>query len=106
MRKRIWKGYHLIQLDKVVEDIRDYSQLGGLKHEQNRLQQQIFMSQMLMESRQAARESLARLQSLGVRDEEIQNMAKLIDLDKLGSSISKEHNGNSNNSNTNSWPTF
>ena len=91
---------------KIVEDIRDYSQLGGLKHEQNRLQQQILMLNMFMASRQAALESMARLQSLGVRDEEIQNTAKLIDLDKLGSSISKEHNGNSNNGNTNSWPTF
>jgi len=33
-------------------------------------------------------------------------MAKLIDLVKLGSSISKEYNGNSNSGNTNSWPTF
>src|SRR5215472_3450624 len=91
---------------KIVEDIRDYSQLGGLKHEQNRLQQQIFMSQMFIGSRQATLESLAKLQSLGVRDEVIQNMARLIDLVKLGSSISKEHNGNSNSGNTNSWPTF
>jgi hypothetical protein len=29
---------------KVIEELRDYSQLGGLKKEQNRLQQQIFMS--------------------------------------------------------------
>ena len=29
---------------KVIEEIRDYSQLGGLKKEQDRLQQQIFMS--------------------------------------------------------------
>ena len=29
---------------KVIEEIRDYSQLGGLKKEENRLQQQIFMS--------------------------------------------------------------
>jgi predicted RNase H-like nuclease (RuvC/YqgF family) len=91
---------------KIVEDIRNYSQLGGLKHEQNRLQQQIFMSQMFIGSRQATLESLAKLQSLGVRDEVIQNMARLIDLVKLGSSISKEHNGNSNSGNTNSWPTF
>ena len=28
---------------RVIEEIRDYSQLGGLKKEQNRLQQQIFM---------------------------------------------------------------
>jgi hypothetical protein len=41
---------------KIVEDIRGYSQLGGLKHEQNRLQQQIFMSQMLMGSREATLE--------------------------------------------------
>jgi hypothetical protein len=74
---------------KIVEDIRGYSQLGGLKKEQDRLQQQIFMSQMLMASRQATLESLAKLQSLGVTDEVIQNMAKLIDLVKLGSSISK-----------------
>jgi hypothetical protein len=91
---------------KIVEDIQGYSQLGGLKHEQKTLQQQIFMSQMLMGSREATLESLAKLQSLGVRDEVIQNMAKLIDLVKLGSSISKEHNGNSSSGNTNSWPTF
>src|SRR5215469_498615 len=35
---------------KIVEDIRDYSQLGGLKKEQYRLQQQIFMSQMFIGS--------------------------------------------------------
>jgi hypothetical protein len=61
---------------------------------------------MLMTSREATLESLAKLRSLGVRDEVIQNMAKLIDLVKLGSSISKEYNGNSNSANTNSWPTF
>jgi predicted RNase H-like nuclease (RuvC/YqgF family) len=72
---------------KIVEDIRDYSQLGGLKKEQARLQQQIFMSQMLMARWEATLESLAKLQSLGVRDEVIQNMAKLTDFVKLGSSI-------------------
>jgi predicted RNase H-like nuclease (RuvC/YqgF family) len=91
---------------KIVEDIQHYSQLGGLKKEQDRLQQQIFMSQMLMASREATLESLAKLQSLGVKDEVIQNMAKVIDLVKLGSSIQKEYSGNSNSGNTNSWPTF
>jgi archaellum component FlaC len=33
---------------KVIEEIRDYSQLGGLKKELERLQQQIFMSNMIM----------------------------------------------------------
>ena len=37
---------------KVIEEIRDYSQLGGLKKEQERLQQQIFMSNMIMTTRQ------------------------------------------------------
>src|SRR5215467_3360544 len=91
---------------KIVEDIRNYSQLGGLKKEQHRLQQQIFMSQMFIGSRQATLESLAKLQSLGVKDEVIQNMARLIDLVKLGSSISKEYYGNNSSGNTNSWPTF
>jgi hypothetical protein len=91
---------------KIVEDIRDYSQLGGLKKEQYRMQQQIFMSQMFIGSREATLESLAKLQSLGVRDEVIQNMAKLIDLVKLGSSIQKDYSGNSNSGNTNRWLTF
>jgi hypothetical protein len=37
---------------KVIEELRDYSQLGGLKKEQNRLQQQIFMSNVIVASRQ------------------------------------------------------
>jgi hypothetical protein len=83
---------------KVIEEIRDYSQLGGLKKEQDRLQQQIFMSNMIMATRQQALVSLMRLQALGVRDVEIKNMAQLIDL----RFISKDNN----NGNTNSWPTF
>ena len=57
---------------------------------------------MFMGSREATLESLAKLQSLGVRDEVIQNMAKLIDLVELSSSIQKDYSGNSNTGNTNS----
>ena len=64
---------------KVIEEIHDYSQLGGLKKEQNRLQQQIFMSNMIMMTRQQAFVSLMRLQALGVTDMEIKNMAHLMD---------------------------
>ena len=64
------------------------------------------MFNMFMASTLSVLESLTRLQSLGVRDEEIQNMAKLIDLGKLGSNISKEQSGDSNNGNTNRWSTF
>ena len=56
---------------KVIEEIRDYSQLGGLKKEQDRLQQQIFMSNMIMTTREQAFVSLMRLQALGVTDMEI-----------------------------------
>ena len=83
---------------KVIEEIRDYSQLGGLKKQQDRLQQQIFMSNMIVASRQQALLSLMRLQALGVTDMEIKNMARLMDFD----SILKENN----NGNTNGWRTF
>jgi hypothetical protein len=33
---------------KVIQELRDYSQLGDLKKEQNRLQQQIFMSNVIV----------------------------------------------------------
>jgi len=46
---------------KVIEEIRDYSQLGGLKKEHDRLQQQIFISNMIMTTRQQALVSLMRL---------------------------------------------
>jgi hypothetical protein len=49
---------------KVIEEIRDYSQLGGLKKEQNRLQQQIFMSNMIMATRQQTFASLMRLKEM------------------------------------------
>jgi hypothetical protein len=51
---------------KVIEEIRDYSQLGGLKKEQDKLQQQILLSNMIMTTRQQAFVSLMRLQALGV----------------------------------------
>jgi transcriptional regulator with XRE-family HTH domain len=81
---------------KIVEDIRDYSQLGLLKKEQDRLQQQIFMSNMIMASRQQALVSLIRLHSLGVSDMEIKNMAQLIDLNGLASSLKEAVGGNNN----------
>ena len=63
---------------KIVEDIQHYSQLGGLKKEQDRLQQQIFMSQMLMASREATLMSLFRLQSMGISEDQILNMDQFL----------------------------
>ena len=86
---------------KVIEKIRDYSHLGGLKKEQNRLQQQIFMSNMIMTTRQQALVSLMRLQALGVTDMEIKNMAQLLTFDSM--SKGWKNNGNTTN---NGWLTF
>jgi len=77
---------------KIVEDIRDYSQLGLLKKEQDRLQQQIFMSNMIVASRQQTFASLMRLQALGVTDMEIKNMARLMDFDSI-LSLKEKNNG-------------
>ena len=86
----------------VIEEIRDYSQLGGLKKEQNRLQQQIFMLNMIMTTREQALVSLMRLQALGVTDMEIKNMAHLMDFDSI-LSLKGKNDGNTNN---NGWPKF
>ena len=87
---------------KVIEEIRDYSQLGGLKKEQDRLQQKIFMSNMIMTTRGQALVSLMRLQALGVSDMEIKNMARVMDFDSILSLKEK----NNSNTNHNGWPTF
>jgi hypothetical protein len=87
---------------KVIEEIRDYSQLGGLKKELERLQQQIFMSNMIMMTRQQAFVSLMRLQALGVTDMEIKNMARVMDFDSI-LSLKEKNNGNMKN---NGWPKF
>src|SRR5215471_3922841 len=72
---------------KVIEEIRDYSQLGGLEKQLDRLQQQIFMSNMIMTTRQQALISLIRLQALGVTDMEIKNMAQLMTFDSMSSQL-------------------
>ena len=87
---------------KVIEEIRDYSQLGGLEKQLDRLQQQIFMSNMIMTTRQQALVSLIRLQALGVTDMEIKNMAQLMTFD----SMSKDWKNNNGNTTNNGWPTF
>ena len=87
---------------KVIKEIRDYSQLGGLRKQQDRLQQQIFMSNMIMTTRQQALVSLIRLQTLGVTDMEIKNMAQLMTFD----SMSKDCKNNNGNTTNNGWPTF
>ena len=85
---------------RVIEELRDYSQLGGLKKELNRMQQQLFMSNVIMTTRQQALVSLMRLQASGVTDMEIKNMARLMDFDSI---LKENNNGNTTN---NGWSTF
>ncbi len=86
---------------KVIEEVRDYSQLGGLKKEQDRLQQQIFISNMIMTTRQQEFVSLMRLHALGVTDMEIKNMARVMDFGPILKDW-KNNNGNTNYG----WRTF
>ena len=85
---------------KVIEEIRDYSQL---RKQQDRLQKQIFMSNMIMTTRQQAFVSMMRLQALGVTDMEIKNMARLMDFDSI-LSLKEKNNGNTNKNN--GWSAF
>jgi|SRR5215831_10017050 len=82
--------------DKIVEEMQHYSQLGGLKKELERMQQQIFISNMIMATRQQTFVSLMRLQVLGITDMEIKNMARLMDFDSI-LSLKQKNNGNANN---------
>jgi hypothetical protein len=61
----------------------------------------LFMSNMIMTTREQALVSLMRLQALGVTDMEIKNMAHLMDFGTISKNW-KNNNGNTNNG----WPTF
>jgi hypothetical protein len=61
---------------RIAEDIRYYRQLGGLKKEQDRLQQPIYMFSSFIANKQAALMCLFRLQSMGVNEDQILNMAQ------------------------------
>ena len=70
----------LVELRTILigEDIRDYSQLGGLKKEQDRLQQQIYMFNMFIASKQQPIMSLIRLQSMDISEDQILNMDRFL----------------------------
>ena len=63
---------------KVVEDIRDYSQLGGLKKEQDRVQQQIYMFNTFVANKQQAIMALFRLQNMGINEDQILNIDRFL----------------------------
>ena len=69
-----------IQIDaaayRIAEDIRYYRQLGGLKQEQNKITEQICMLNVIAANKQQAIMALFRLQSMGVNEDQILNMAQ------------------------------
>lgn len=77
MRKQIWKK---IPFDaaayRIAEDIRYYRQLGGLKQEQNKVTQQICMLNAFSANKQQVIIALFRLQSMGINEDQILNMAQ------------------------------
>ena len=76
MRKRIWKNPLDAAAYRIAEDIRYYRQLGGLKQEQNKVTQQICMLNVFAANKQQAIMALFRLQSMGITEDQILNMAQ------------------------------
>jgi hypothetical protein len=60
----------------IAEDIRYYRQLGGLKHEQSKITQQIYMLNAFLVNEQQAIMALFRLTSMGISEDQILNMAQ------------------------------
>ena len=60
----------------VAQEIRDYRQIGGLKQEQNKITQQIFMLNAVVANKQQAIMALFRLQSMGITEDQILNMVQ------------------------------
>jgi hypothetical protein len=89
-----------IPLEKLEEHVK--ALIAEKETLQNRLQQQIFMSNMIIATRQQTFASLMRLQALGVTDMEIKNMARLMDFDSI-LSLKEKNSGSTNN---NGWPKF
>jgi hypothetical protein len=63
---------------RIAEDIRDYRQIGGLKQEQNKITQQIFMLNAVMANKQQAIMALFRLQSMGISEDQILNIDQFL----------------------------
>ena len=61
---------------RIAEDIRYYRQLGGLKQELNKATQQICMLNAFAANKQQAIMALFRLQSMGITEDQILNMAQ------------------------------
>ncbi|MGC1927445.1 MAG: hypothetical protein WA667_00600 [Candidatus Nitrosopolaris sp.] len=77
MRKQIWKKFSLTQQPiRIAEDIKYYRQLGELKQEQNKISQQIDMLNAFMANKQQVIMALFRLQSIGINEDLILNMAQ------------------------------
>jgi hypothetical protein len=66
---------------RIAEDIRYYRQLGGLKQEQNKISQQINMLNAFTANKQQVIMALFQLQSMGINEDQILNMAQQMNTD-------------------------
>jgi hypothetical protein len=74
---------------RVAEDIRYYRELGGLKKEQNRLQQQFYMFNAVVANKQQPIMSLIRLQSIGISEGQILNIDRFLQQQGQQTNISR-----------------
>ena len=64
---------------RVIEDIQDYEQLGGMKKQQSDVSMQIYTLNQLSGRQNKAIMALFKLQSLGVTDDQILNMCRFFE---------------------------
>jgi hypothetical protein len=62
----------------VIEDIRDYDKLGGMNKQQSDVAMQIYALNQFSARQNKAIMALFKLQSLGVKDDQILNMYKFL----------------------------
>ena len=64
---------------RVIEDIRDYAKLGGMKKQLNDISMQIFMMNQILGRQNYAVNALMKLQLYGITENQILNLCKTIE---------------------------
>ena len=78
---------------RVIEDIRDYDKLGGMKKQLNVISMQIFMMNQYLGRQNHAVNALMKLQSVGVTDKEILNIYEFLNSARFQSAkTTMDHN--------------
>ena len=87
--------------------LRFYQNIGGIEKELASVQQQLTMLSIFAVNKQQALMTLLRLQRLGVKEDEIYGLSKILDLSNLGKEREWTNNssGNGNDNGTRRYPT-